>query len=100
MPMTTHCCAHGCSTNNDCIGIAISPAVQDGGCEHWDVGGAIQRLRERRGVRQQRQVMPVRLRRWVPQRALPVAAAGADGVPLGEAGSPQAALLQCEVRWH
>ena len=94
MPITTQCSVHGRLTN-DCIAIAFRPAVQDGGCEHGDVGWAVQQLRERRGVRPQPQVVPVRLRRRLPDRTLPVA--GADGVPLGEAAAREAAVLQRKV---
>jgi hypothetical protein len=66
------------------------------------VGGAVQLqplgAGERRGVRPQRRVLPVRLRRWLPHRALPVA--GADGVPLGEATARRRAVLQREVTVH
>jgi len=64
------------------------------------VGGAIQPLAdgERRGVRPQRRFLPVRLRQWLPHRALPVA--GADGVPLGEATARQHMVLQRKVTVH
>lgn len=56
------------------------------------MGGAVRRHGEGRGLYPQPPVLPVRLRRRLPHRALPVT--GADGLPLGQAGTRKAAVLQ------